>query len=363
MPRRNTVNFLQVENGLRDAVAICQESPRDFTDSYREPLAQALEALEAAASRTDTTYLAWRAAIKQRLLAAKHLWIAFERIRDELGEYGVDPQPSGRYNYWEYEIIDQGASTLIRFLREIAARSGHDVEEAPITPRLPEGTLSRLRELLSYGVADWAITDADARTAFAVFQELDPEQVAVAVHKLDSADPLHVDRFIDNLPSSDRWGSDRRTFLRILDAREPDKNIEFARELLARDIFDWAVTDEEARLAFHIVKALPRELQTAFREAQEGEWWATMESNLHERDAHLLAHHTRPRQALPELEVFEAPEWISELDGLLRALRDALSLEDAKLEQYRQIAPRRRQAIYHAVRIMDEFNAVRADYA
>lgn len=56
-------------------------------------------------------------------------------------------------------------------------------------------------------------------------------------------------------------------------------------ELLSTGIFDWAVTDEDARLAFHIVKAMPREVQTRFREAQEGRWWRTTEGELDQRDA------------------------------------------------------------------------------
>jgi hypothetical protein len=78
-------------------------------------------------------------------------------------------------------------------------------------------TIQTLEGLLSYGVFDWAITDAEARQVFGVMSRLPSEQVPLAVNQLDRG-PF-MDRFLGNLPASERWGANRRTFLRIISVR------------------------------------------------------------------------------------------------------------------------------------------------
>ncbi len=149
-----------------------------------------------------------------------------------------------------------------------------------------------IEDLLSYGAIDWAITDKEARKVFSLLAGIgDAERVRMVVYKLDQGG--YMDRFISNLSEGDRW-KDKKTFLRILSARAPEKNVAYVKELMSRGVFDWAVTDEEARLAFQLVKTMPKDIRQQFKDADGGKWWDRMEGNLSvedtsDRDANLYA--------------------------------------------------------------------------
>ncbi|MFO0745054.1 MAG: hypothetical protein U1F43_05165 [Myxococcota bacterium] len=134
-----------------------------------------------------------------------------------------------------------------------------------------------IEELLSYSFTDWCITDAEARKVFAMLTPLAGDAIRYAVMKLDKG-PF-VDRFIDNLPAADRWAH-KHAFLNIMAARSPEKNVKYVKELLSYGIFDWAVTDEDARLAFYLVKTMPKDVREQFKTADGGKWWGRMEGNL-----------------------------------------------------------------------------------
>src|SRR5690606_2266787 len=117
--------FLQIENSLRDAVELCARHPElPMSQRYDARLRQVAQALVELTAEADRLYLTWRAAMTLRMLAGKDLWRRFERIRDELGEYGVDPSPKGRYNYWEGDLLREGTRELLAFL------SASDLPEA-----------------------------------------------------------------------------------------------------------------------------------------------------------------------------------------------------------------------------------------
>ena len=101
MPRTNTVNFLQIENGLRQAIELCRS---EAGASYAVASAPRLEGLQQALAhctkRADTAYLGWRECIRKRMLSAKHLWLRFEAMRDELVELGLEVVPAGAKNAW-----------------------------------------------------------------------------------------------------------------------------------------------------------------------------------------------------------------------------------------------------------------------
>ncbi|MCC6623939.1 MAG: hypothetical protein IT385_21965 [Deltaproteobacteria bacterium] len=137
--------------------------------------------------------------------------------------------------------------------------------------------IKSIEELLSYSFTDWAITDAEARRVFSMLTPLDGDAIRYAVMKLDKG-PF-MDRFIDNLPAADRWNN-KKAFLHILSARQPEKNVRFVKELMSYGVFDWAVTDEEARLAFYLVKTMPKDVRDQFKNADGGKWWSRMEGNL-----------------------------------------------------------------------------------
>lgn len=145
-----------------------------------------------------------------------------------------------------------------------------------------------IEDLLSYSFTDWAITDGEARKVFGMLTQLSGDKIRYAIMKLDQG-PF-VDRFIGNLPAADRWNQ-KKAFLNILAARSPEKNVKYVTELLSYGLFDWAVTDEDARLAFYLVKTMPKDVRDQFKNADGGKWWGRMEGNLdsetkESKDAH-----------------------------------------------------------------------------
>gem|GEM_PF-6245989 len=143
--------------------------------------------------------------------------------------------------------------------------------------------ITTIQGLLNYGVFDWAITDAEARRVFRIFTGLSASDVRNAVNQLDRG-PF-MDRFLDNLPTADRYGPSKLKFLEILSARTPEHNVRFVTQLLSYGVFDWAVSGDEARLAFTIVKTMPADVQRAFQDAQDGQWWQRMEGNIDQAQA------------------------------------------------------------------------------
>lgn len=91
-------------------------------------------------------------------------------------------------------------------------------------------------------------------------------------------DKKRLDRFMEELPSDARWaGAHAQTFLLVVAARPPEKNLLMAEDLLSYGIFDWAITDAEAKLAYYLVKSMPPSVQDAFRRSDSGKWFIRMD--------------------------------------------------------------------------------------
>lgn len=127
MARKNTLNFLQIENGLQKALATCAEEADSPWAKHQGRLEEASENLHGVMASTDRAYATWREAIRLRLVGSKHLLARFEQIREELGEYGVEPQPGGRVDYWDSEFHLEAVHTL---LGQLATLKSSDVPEA-----------------------------------------------------------------------------------------------------------------------------------------------------------------------------------------------------------------------------------------
>jgi hypothetical protein len=145
--RDTTVNYLQIENSLRDAVALCASEPSaSFARSHGADLQQMRDALLTITEQSDRQYLAWREQMRLRMLAIKHLWQRFEAVRDALGEYGFDPYPKGRFNYWDSEPLLDAVPALIAFLK------GEAPGFADVPALVPEAAewVAALNDLLSH---------------------------------------------------------------------------------------------------------------------------------------------------------------------------------------------------------------------
>ncbi|MFO0748419.1 MAG: hypothetical protein U1F43_22555 [Myxococcota bacterium] len=140
------------------------------------------------------------------------------------------------------------------------------------------------------------VTDAEATTILDWFAglvvkpgenpQLDEGKIRALARYLEEQKQL--DTFIDNLPTAVRWqkGPRSQAFLLVLKARPPEKNMRMAEDLLSYGVFDWAITDAEAKLAYYLVKSMPAGMQERFRRADGSKWFARME---HEQSDEMLA--------------------------------------------------------------------------
>jgi Mg/Co/Ni transporter MgtE len=121
------------------------------------------------------------------------------------------------------------------------------------------GTVDDLRGKMEYGAFDWAVTDGEAREVIDRLSKMSPADLRQAVEHMG---PEALTRLESNLTDADkeRYGS---TLERIRGARnqprealaDPDAVANDLRDKLSRGVFDWAVTDGDAR---HVLDQLSR---------------------------------------------------------------------------------------------------------
>ncbi len=129
---------------------------------------------------------------------------------------------------------------------------------------------------------DLIVTDAEATRILDWIGGYYPSDATIGAITRHLAKKGALERLIDELPSEARWGKGLRmkTFCTVLKFRAPEKNLATAESLLSYGVFDWAITDEEARLAYHLIKAQPPNIQDRFRKAESGKWFIRMEHEL-----------------------------------------------------------------------------------
>lgn len=113
---------------------------------------------------------------------------------------------------------------------------------------------------LSYGLFDWAITDAEARHVLVMLDRLSDLDLADTVAAMDR-DGL-VDRLLDNITHEDE---DQFAVLigRISRHRSTSHSADWIIERLSYGFFDWAITDDEAHRALTALMGLEsQELRT-----------------------------------------------------------------------------------------------------
>lgn len=140
--------------------------------------------------------------------------------------------------------------------------------------------LKRWKEILN----GWIVTDAEALGVLDEIGAYLPEPGAVESigHALEQAGLL--EDLLENIPadqiyehpltqtSSGRPPDRRKVVLRLASARPPHRNLELAKDLLSYGLLDWAITDEDAFIAFQLVKSLPAGSQSVFFAASEGKY-------------------------------------------------------------------------------------------
>jgi hypothetical protein len=109
-------------------------------------------------------------------------------------------------------------------------------------------------------------------------------QLRLAVAQLDTEGL--VGRLLDALPGSARRAdSDQAArLLVVLAARAPFRTLALIEDHLSYGLFDWAVTDSDARFAYLLVRSLPLAQQERWRRLDDGKWFARLEENLPRED-------------------------------------------------------------------------------
>lgn len=90
-----------------------------------------------------------------------------------------------------------------------------------------------------------------------------------------------MDDFCSSIPEAYAFRKDNvGLFIQILRQRPPESAIKHATSLLSYGIFDWAVTDHEALIAYRLIKSLPDSVQHKFRMRDANKWFVRMERQL-----------------------------------------------------------------------------------
>jgi len=111
--------------------------------------------------------------------------------------------------------------------------------------------IADVEELLSYGLLDWAITDAEAMEALAILEAIPDADLGKQLARLDQK---YVNRLLDNLPDAAKTGPG---YTRIVQALGPARTIPYAADVLSYGLFDLVITDAEVTRVFNTFTNLP----------------------------------------------------------------------------------------------------------
>lgn len=125
------------------------------------------------------------------------------------------------------------------------------VSRGAVPATIHRDVVSDIRDKLSYGILDWAITDSEAMEALAMLGDLPPADLPAALQALG---PKYVTRLLDNLPDAAKTGE---IYQRIIQAVGVSGSASYVDELLSYSFFDWAVTDAEVTRIYNIFANLP----------------------------------------------------------------------------------------------------------
>lgn len=161
----------------------------------------------------------------------------------------------------------------------LAKEKGRDETAAQDKQALADKAVQQKVSSMADTLDDFIVTDAEATRILDWMAAYLPNTQTIGAIARDLEHRGRLDRFVDELPSKVKWqkGPRSQAFLVVLQSRPPDKNVAMAESLLSYGVFDWAITDEEARMAYHLVKSAPPAVQDKFRRADNAKWFVRME--------------------------------------------------------------------------------------
>lgn len=140
---------------------------------------------------------------------------------------------------WSHVLLGAG-HTAAAAERVLAHELGHAVAQKRTgEPVVQLDAIDKVQDLLSYGVLDWAVTDAEAQEALALLATLTDAQLTAGLARLERK---YTDRLLDNLPDIARSGP---PYQRVMQALGVARTVDNAVSDLSYGLFDWAVTDRD----------------------------------------------------------------------------------------------------------------------
>jgi hypothetical protein len=125
-------------------------------------------------------------------------------------------------------------------------------------PVVQRDVVDDVRERLSYGLFDWAITDNDALISLTLLGRIPPADLPAALARLGSK---YITRLLDNLPDAAKTGD---VYKRLLDALGAQGVLPYTEDLLSYGLFDWAITDADVTRVFNTFVNLPPNAREPF---------------------------------------------------------------------------------------------------
>ncbi|MGF1672112.1 MAG: DUF4157 domain-containing protein [Rivularia sp. (in: cyanobacteria)] len=178
-------------------------------------------------------------------------------------------------------VVQQGDEVQAKAI--ISDDSRHNYEQAESIIMLQDdenanldSTAQTLGEKLSYGVFDWAVTDAEAHEVIVELSSYDDTQLGGLLNRLGRN---KVDRLLENLSPSDRIAH-ASTVIRIIRLRGIEDNLAYINNLLSYGLFDWAITDAEASQVVQVLQSLSLEQLGQLRQRITSEQWERLMSNV-----------------------------------------------------------------------------------
>lgn len=167
----------------------------------------------------------------------------------------------GRERARQQEEIQSRSARSDRLGRSMRGTAG---DEEALDPEFLRD-LETIEESIS-----WRMSDEEALAVLDIAGEYlgSPEQFRILAERLDDRNLL--DRLVRELPVSDLFENqatgERRTqtLVRLLSVRPAYLNVDIAEDLFNLGLFDWAVTDEDAYLAFQLIRAVPESVREDF---------------------------------------------------------------------------------------------------
>jgi hypothetical protein len=115
-----------------------------------------------------------------------------------------------------------------------------------------------VKDKLSYGLFDWAVTDSEALESLALLGSIAAGDLAKAMQRLGSK---YVTRMLDNLPDAAKTGD---VYKRVVEAIGAAGAMPYAIDQLSYGVVDWAITDADVGRVFNIFTTLPADRQEIF---------------------------------------------------------------------------------------------------